>query len=172
MRHTLSSIITVSLLILGFSTSQASDNIVPTHPVHIQGGPGIVTAVSATQAQLPPAAQQFLQRIYSRTAVGPVMHNIVKDRYNVELGDGTRITFDAAGKVMDIRAPEGDTLYGRAIQAIVNGKTYQHLEKAGLLDSVTGIVDAGERGQRILMVNQYPPEMLFDLDGLFVIMDY
>lgn len=132
---------------------------------------GIVTSVSATQAQLPQKAQEFLQTVYSRDAVGPIKFNTIKDTYNVEVGNGTRITFTADGRVDDIQAPYGDTLYGRAIQAVVPEKTYKHLEKAGLLDEVTGIKNAAGHGLRVQMLNNYPPEMLFDVDGLFIIVD-
>ena len=155
---------------LFFPTVNAQ-NIVPNHPIQLQGGPGIAVKVSATPGMLPQEAQKFLQTIYSRDALGPITFNAVKDTYQVEVGSGTKITFDKNGKVKDIMAPEGESLYGRAIAAVLPEKAYKHLENAGLLEDVTGIKNADSRGLRVLLLNAMPPEMLFDVDGLFIIID-
>ena len=130
-----------------------------------------MTSVSATQEQLPEAAQKFLQTYYSRVMVGYVNHNVVKDVYNVELGNGVKITFDSKGKVEDIQAPGNDSLYIPAIKAVLPEKAYKHLEQAGLLYEVTGIKNADGKGLRVQLLNAMPPEMLFDVDGLFIIVD-
>lgn len=140
-------------------------------PYNLMGGPGIVTSISAEANQLPDAAQKFLQTYYSRVMVVSVKKNLIQDVYNVELGNGVKVTFDNKGKVVDIEAPAGDYLYAPAIKAIVHEKTYKHLEQSGELYQVTGIKDANGKGMRILLLNNMPPEMLFDVDGLFIIVD-
>ena len=141
------------------------------NPYMLMGGPGIVTSVSATQSQLPEAAQKFLQTYYSRVMVSCINHNVVKDTYNVTLGNGVKITFTAKGKVDDIQAPGTDSLYIPAIEAVLPHKAYKHLEDAGLLYEVTGIKNATGKGLRVQLLNAMPPEMLFDVDGLFIIVD-
>lgn len=166
MKNPIHTLLTAVLVAITSTTAFATQQI-----PQISGGPGIVTAISSTQAQLPRQAQQFLQRIYSRDAVVNVIHNIVKDTYLVTLGNDVKITFTADGRVDDIQAPYPDSLYGRAIQAVLPAKAYKHLEDAGLLDSVTGIKNAVGHGLRVQLLNNMPPEMLFDVDGLFIIVD-
>lgn len=149
----------------------ATKNDACANPYLLMGGPGIVTSESATPQQLPRKAQEFLQTYYSRVMVGPVNHNVIKDTYNVELGNGVKITFDAKGKVDDIQAPGTESLYAPAIEAILPPKAYKHLEDAGLLYEVTGIKNARGKGMRVELLNAMPPEILFDVDGLFVILD-
>lgn len=141
------------------------------NPYLLMGGPGIVTSESATPQQLPQAAQQFLQTYYSRVMVGKIMRNVVNNTYNVELGNGVKVTFDAKGKVQDIQSPGTDPLYEPAVKAILPEKAYKHLEDAGLLPDVTGIKNADGKGLRVQLLNAMPPEMLFDVDGLFIIVD-
>lgn len=143
----------------------------PANPYLLMGGPGIVTSESATPNQLPTAAQDFLQTYYSRVMVGPITHNVIKDTYSVELGNGVKVTFNAQGKVDDIQAPYPDSLYAPAIKAVLPAKAYTHLEQAGLLYDVTGIKNAAGKGLRVQLLNAMPPEMLFDLDGLFLIVE-
>lgn len=141
------------------------------NPYQLMGGPGIVTSVSATPQQLPKAAQEFLQTYYSRVMVGPINHNVVKDMYNVELGNGVNVTFTADGKVDDIQSPGTEPLYSPAVKAVLPAKAYKHLEDAGLLEEVTGIKNAVGKGLRVQLLNAMPPEMLFDVNGLFIIVD-
>ena len=165
-------LLTALLCALALATpTLKADNILPDQPIQLQGGPGIAVKVSATPNMLPSEAQKFLQTIYSRDVIGPVTFNAVKDVYDVEVGNGTKITFDKEGKVKDIQAPQGEALYGRAVAAVLPEKAYKHLEEAGLLEYVTGIKDAQGRGLRVMLLNAMPPEILFDVDGLFIIMD-
>ncbi len=165
-------ILTTLLCAMAFAVpSLNAENILPDQPIQLQGGPGIAVKVSATQTMLPPAAQKFLQTIYSRDVVGPITFNAVKDVYDVEVGNGTKITFDKKGQVQDIQAPTGESLYGRAVAAVLPEKAYKHLEEAGLLEYVTGIKNAHGHGLRVMLLNAMPPEMLFDVDGLFIIVD-
>lgn len=144
---------------------------VPPSQLGLMGGPGIVTSESATVEQLPEAAQKFLQTYYSRDVIGYINHNVVKDQYNVELGNGVKVTFNSKGRVEDIQAPGTDSLFLPVIKAVLPEKAYKHLEQAGLLYEVTGIKNATGKGLRVQLLNAMPPEMLFDIDGLFVIID-
>lgn len=135
------------------------------------GGPGIVTSESATSDQLPAKAQEFLRNVYSRVMVVTINHNVVADTYNVTLGNGVKITFNNQGSVEDIQAPYPDSLYIPAIEASLPPKAFKHLEQAGLLYEVTGIKNATGKGLRVQLLNATPPEMLFDIDGLFIIVD-
>lgn len=141
------------------------------NPYLLMGGPGIVTSESATPQQLPARAQDFLQTYYSRVMVESVNHNIIKEQYNVELGNGVKVTFNNEGKVEDIQSPGTDPLYIPAIKAVLPEKAYKHLEDAGLLYAVTGIKNADGKGLRVQLLNATPPEILFDVDGLFIILD-
>lgn len=163
-----------SVLSLAASTAPAicaQNNILPDQPINIQGGPGIAVSMSSSQSELPAEAQKFLQTIYSRDAVGPVTFNAIKNQYKVVVGNGTQITFNKEGKVKDIQAPRGESLPQRAVQAVLSSKVFKHLVDANLIEDVTGIKDAGSRGMRVQLLNAMPPEMLFDIDGLFVILD-
>lgn len=141
------------------------------NPYLLMGGPGIVTSESATGDQLPPAAQDFLRTYYSRVMVGPINRNIIKDQYNVTLGNGVTVTFNQKGRVESINSNSDDPLYAPAIKAVLPEKAYKHLEDAGLLYDVTGIKNAQGHGLRVELLHATPPEILFDIDGLFVILD-
>lgn len=134
----------------------------------LMAGPGIVTSVSISQSQLPKAAQTFLQTVYSRVAVGPVKHNTIKNTYNVTLGNDVKVTFNAKGQVVDIQASYPDVLFAGAVKAVLPDKVCRHLAKDGLLGKVTGIKNAGGKVLRVMFLNNMPPEMLFDVDGVFV----
>lgn len=161
-----------AVAILGTSAITAQNSsIVPPTPINLQGGPGIVTSISSSQSELPENAQKFLQTVYSRVMVGPVTHNVVNDTYKVELGNDVKITFNNKGQVEDIQAPYPESLFIPAIKAVLPEKAFTHLEKAGLLSEVTGIKNATGKGLRVQLLNAMPPEILFDLDGLFIILD-
>ena len=166
----------VSLLAMPaiYAQKPASDSAVPSAPAPylLMGGPGKVTSVSATPQQLPEAAQTFLRTYYSRVMVGDISHNTLKDTYKVTLGNGVKVTFNASGKVIDIESEGTDPLYEPAIKAILPEKAYKHLEQADLLSEVTGVKNAQGKGLRVILANNMPPEMLFDVDGLFIIVDY
>lgn len=135
------------------------------------GGPGIVVSESATQNQLPAKAQEFLQTYYSRVMVTSVNHNIVKDTYNVELGNGVKVTFTGNGSVKNIYAPGTDALFEPVIKAVLPEKAYNHLAQAGLLYEVTAITNAEGKGLSVQLLKNIPPEILFDVDGVFIIVD-
>ncbi len=161
----------IAAAIIAPAVTAQTHSIVPPTPINIQGGPGIATSISATPNELPAAAQHFLQTVYSRVMVGPITHNVIHDTYRVTLGNDVTVTFNRDGRVKDIQAPCPESLYIPAIKAVLPERAYKHLERAGLLDEVTGIIDATGRGMRVLLLNATPPEMLFDLDGLFIIVD-
>lgn len=163
-------LITMSAITFG-TNAAAQTSVNTTLPFGLMGGPGIVTKESATPDQLPAAAQNFLQTYYSRVMVGPISRNVIKNTYSVELGNGVNITFNSNGKVVDIQSPGTEPLYSQAVKAVLPAKAYKHLEDAGLLEEVTGIKDATGKGLRVMLLNNMPPEMLFDIDGLFVIID-
>lgn len=155
----------------GVASGFAQDKTPCDNPYLLMGGPGIVTSESATPNQLPKDAQEFLRNYYSRDMITYVNRNVVKDQYNVKLGNGVSVTFDAKGKVADIQAPGREGLFIPAIKAVLPKKAFKHLEEAGLLYEVTGIKNADGKGLRVQLLNAMPPEMLFDVDGLFIIVD-
>lgn len=137
--------------------------------LHLQGGPGIVISASQTTENMPAAAQDFLKTYYGNDPVIRCHENFIKETYDVDLEDGTHILFNHDGKVRDINAGDYATIPAGAIKAILPAKTYKHLEQSGTLNLVMGIKDAGPKGFGVALLNNVPPQMIFDIDGTFVI---
>ena len=137
--------------------------------LYLQGGPGIAISGSRTVENMPAPAREFLTKYFGYAQVSACHENFVKETYHVVLSDGTTMTFNHDGKVRDIHMAYNMSIPVAALSAILPEKTVSHLQQAGVLDEVTAIKDAGKNGFGVALLNSIPSEMIFDVDGTFVI---
>lgn len=137
--------------------------------IHVQGGPGIVISGSQVKENLPDDARKFLDKFYPGDGLALCREDFIKNTYHVILDGGTDMTFDHKGKVRDIRAAGNLAIPAEELRAILPAKTVRHLDQAGVLDEVTAIKDAGPKGFGVALLNNVPPQMIFDVDGTFII---
>lgn len=106
----------------------------------IYTGVGPAVAGSATQAQLPKAAQKFIEKHYKHTSVRKIEREFAPGTYDVDLADGTDIEFDAQGNVISIESPDrGRALPKDVVKAILPSKAYKRLEESGNAGNVDEI---------------------------------
>ncbi len=158
----------ITAVIIASASGMAQQPVIPSHPLLIQGGPGIVVSGSALPRQLPQAAQQFLKNDYPADQPSSITRNYIKDTYHVTLAGGTRLTFDAKGQVTDIIAPKDMVIPLEVIADILPQKTSIHLAEAGLIDEISEIQNAAGRGTIVMTLRSTPPRLLFDLNGNFI----
>lgn len=135
----------------------------------LQAGPGI--AISGTQQvwNMPQAAQDFLEKNYKGIRAVSCKEDFIKRTYHVVLKDGTSIIFNKDGKVVDIIGGNDGSIKEGTIADILPAKAVSHLRQAGVIDEVNTIRNANEKGFGVILLNDIPPEMIFDVDGTFVI---
>lgn len=157
-----------ALLIVGGAT--AKENVADSlaTQMRLYGGPGL--AVSGTQSteNMPTAAKNFLSEYFSTLPVKSCHEDFIKQSYHVVLTDGTNMTFDKTGKVKDIYMSDNQSIPTSALSDILPEKTINHLRQAGVLNQVTSLKDAGKNGFGIALLNNIPPQMIFDVDGTFI----
>lgn len=169
MKKILGTVTLAVMAVLACTTpAQSKDNIVPDKPVLLQGGPGIVVAASADISELPDSAQLFLNKHYEGVEVTECSRNFVKDASKVTLADGTKIEFNGEGQVKDITSGHNVALGISVLSDILPEKTVEHLEEAGVADEVSAIKNARDRGWCVMLLNSTPPQMIFDVYGVFV----
>lgn len=167
----LSLIFVMALSLTTFAeTSKDSTAIkLPSEPLMINGGPGIVVSASTQVDQLPADAQQFLREYYGDNPVMKCKINYVKDNSSVTLADGTGITFDKDGKVDDIRTANNTSLPTRVLEAVLPAEAYKHLVATDCQGLVSAVKNAHGRGFHVMLLDTVPPYMIFDMGGVFVI---
>ena len=161
-----------ALTIAGAAFAQSNNNIVPPvsvqQKIHLQGGPGIVISGSQQKENLPKDARDFLDKFYKDITVELCREDFIKNTYHVMLGDNTDIVFNKDGKVRDIKAGYNSSIPEDELKAILPDRTVKHLEQAGVVDEVSAIKDAGKNGFGVALLNNIPPQMIFDADGVFI----
>lgn len=81
--------------------------------------PGPVVAGSSSVGALPAPAQAFLSKTFPGMAVVKVENDFADRKYEVDLADGTDITFNYQGQWTQIEAPDGVTLPSSLITGLV-----------------------------------------------------
>lgn len=103
-------------------------------------GVGPAISGSATQSQLPKAAQKFIEKHYKDTSIRKIERDFGPETYEVELRDGTDIEFNSEGKVIEIDSPDrGRALPKDVVKDILPSKAYKRLESAGDINNVDEI---------------------------------
>ena len=156
--------------------AQAGDNgvimkdgvAVPTEPIFLNGGPGIAISGSQNAENMPSKAWNFLKDNYKDNPVAKCTENFVKQTYHVVLADSTTISFTKDGSVRDLYEGNNASIPEKALEAILPAKTVKHLRDAGVLDEVSAVRNAGKNGFGVVLLNNIPPQMIFDVDGVFV----
>ena len=142
---------------------------VPDRPILLNGGPGIVISGSQTLENMPSKAWNFLKDNYKDTPVEKCTENFVKQTYHVILSDGTNLTFAKDGSVRDLYQANNASIPEKALEAILPAKAVKHLREAGVLDEVSAVRNAGPKGFGVILLNNIPPQMIFDVDGMFIL---
>lgn len=145
-----------------------TNSIVPDHPIYINGGPGIAISGSAEVSQLPDSAQTFLRKNYADDEVTKCRRDFLKGTSKVYLADGTRIEFDKNGRVDDIVSGDNQSLSEGVLNDVLPAKVVKHLRETGFLYEVSAIKNAHKNGYCVMLLNDIPPHMIFDVNGLFI----
>lgn len=168
--------IAVSVMSMAAMPPVASEAVTPTAAqdsvpltFYLQGGPGIAISGSQAPENMPDSAKTFLNKFYADDPVAQCHEDFIKQTYHVILEDGTDITFNKQGKVRDIKNGGNIALSPDLLKAILPAKTVKHLGQAGALNDVSAVKDAGEKGFGVALLNNVPPQMIFDVDGTFII---
>lgn len=130
---------------------------------------GIVIEGSQPEKALPEAARKFLAAHYADDPVAACNENFIKQVYKVVLEDGTDILFTKEGKVRDISAPEGVTLPAAVVRAVLPRHVYDHLDRAGYLSVLGSLKGIGDKGFKTAGLNNEPPQMVVNIDDLFIV---
>ena len=147
-----------------------SDSIaIPDYPLMINGGPGIVISASVAADQLPEADRNFIGKYYPQTSIAKSNVNFIKGTASVSLSDGTKIEFGNGGVVNDIKAPEGKALPESVVEAVLPERASHHLRQVNALSYVNAIKNAHGRGFCVMQLNDNPPQLIYDIDGLFIV---
>lgn len=169
-RYAVMAISLLTFLSPAFAATPAQREIaVPDQRINVQGGPGLVLSASADADQLMPAERAFINKYYDGTAIEDCRINFVKNSAEVKLADGTVINFDKNGKVKDIRNTHGSSLPEAVLEEVLNAKTIKHLQQTGALPFVYAVSNVDRRGTIVMLLNDTPPQMIFDVDGNFIV---
>lgn len=169
-RFRIAAVLAAGVLLSSVAFAKGKNGVtIPDYPILMGGNPGIVISGSADKDQLPEKARKFLDAYYSGDPLFTCQENYIKQIYNVKLGDGTKITFDEKGDVVDISEGGNLPIGYKALKAILPSKVYRHLEDNGYLNEVSVVKNAKGKGTCIMLLNSQPPQLIFDVDGVFVI---
>ena len=113
---------------------------------------------------LPAAAQSFLSQYYPNVAFKSAEKQQIKDIYiyEVELQDGTEITFNSAGEWQEVDAPEGKTVPSGFYPSGIDEYLSQNYSGYGINE-----INKYDSGYNVELVNN-GPELEFNLMGEFV----
>lgn len=134
----------------------------------ICGGPGIVISASQTEDNIPTAAKSFIAKYFTHATIAKCTENFIKQTYNIVLTNGINITFNHNGVVRDIHMPNETTIPPDLLTAILPAKTITHLQQCGAVNKVYALKNAGTKGFGLALLNNTPPQMIFDIDGTFI----
>lgn len=135
----------------------------------LQGGPGIAISGSTNVELLPEDARKFIKKYYGGLTVESCYEDFIKETYHVTMGDETTITFDKKGHVSDITSGFDTSLPEDVIRAILPKRAANHLVQAGYINEVRYIKNVSGKGFGVALLNDNPPHMIFDVDGVFII---
>lgn len=169
MKRIASLILCAAACALAFAAQPADKVKIPDRPILLQGGPGIAISGSGTTQQLPDKARTFLDKYYSGTKVDNIRLNFVKGTSEVKLDDGTEISFGKDGSVTDIRQGGNRSINTDALSEIVAPNVYLHLIEVGDIQNVNMVKNAEGSGTCVMLINTTPSQLIFDVDGNFII---
>lgn len=125
-------------LLAGTSGFAAAQNVLPNHPINIQGSnPGIAMAGSVDISRLPKKIQKFLHEMGE-----PVVKSEKEfpfGTYEIELASGIDIEFNRHGKMTEIDSPDNTVLSDKLVKRLVPRRLYDNLREMGLNTSVSSI---------------------------------
>lgn len=169
MKRTLSLFLCAAACALAFAAEPADKIKLPDHPILLQGGPGIAISGTGTTQQLPEKAQKFLEKYYGGDKIDNIKLDFVKGSSEVKLADGTNINFDRNGGVTDIRQGGNRSINTDALSEIIAPNVYLHLIEVGDIQNVTMVKNAEGNGTCVILINTTPSQLIFDVDGSFII---
>lgn len=149
--------------------SEQGQSIVPDFKIPVQGGPGLVVSGSGTVERLPQKAREILNDYYSSDSIKSIKENYIKHNEEVVLSDGTKILFNAGGDVINVYQGQNKAINPEMLGRILPEKTVEHLLQAGVVGEVSAVHNADKTGHCVMLLNNIPPQMIFDVDGVFII---
>lgn len=92
--------------------------------------PGIAVAGSTSEANLPVAAKDFINKHYKNVQLTKVEREFLDNSYEVELANGVEIDFNAAGQLTSIDTSDNAApLAENVVKDILPHKAYKQLKK-------------------------------------------
>lgn len=131
----------------------------------------MAVAGSIIAEQLPDSAQTFLKTYFPEQEIKKAHENFVKRTYEITLSDGVNITFNKEGRVTDISAPSDKPLPPESLMGVLPAPTVQHLLERGVAGQVTWIKHIKGIKSCVILLDNEPPQMIFDAEGNFIIVD-
>ncbi len=132
------------------------------------GNPGIVMAGSQNYSQLPKKARSFIEKHFKNVGVRACEQYFAKGKYEVELMNGVDIEFNMKGEVIEIDAPDNNTLPSAVVKDVMHAKAYGRLEKDGLSNRVESIEFNRKKVCEVELSIPDPDTYLFDANGVFL----
>lgn len=137
-------------------------------PANNDSNPGIVISGSATYAQLPKKAQEFIEKHFKDAGVLKCERYFAKGQYEVELRNGVDLEFNTKGDLIEVDAPDNTVLPIAVVKDVMPRKAYDRLEKDGFAGMVESIeLNRGKVYEVDLNITG-PDTYVFDLDGEFI----
>lgn len=132
------------------------------------GGPGIAMSGSATQAQLPAKAKNFINKHYKGVEIKKCEQYYAKGKYEVELVTGVDLEFNSKGDIVEIDAPGNSVLPKYVLKDLLPRKAYSRLEKDGYINYVDSIEFKKGKAIEVGLEIPGPDTYVFDIDGVFL----
>lgn len=155
------------MIALAATVCAFADN--PFKNYHVYGGPGLAISGTVDKNQLPDSARVFLNQNYAGDSIVDCTRNFVKGTSDVKLSDGTELRFNSTGQVTYIKSGHDKSLTPQVLVDILPEATVEHLLEAGYSPYVREIRNVRDSHHRIFLLNNPMPEMIFDINGNFLI---
>lgn len=131
--------------------------------------PGLLISGSCETTSLPKDAQKFLKKHFGDVAVKKCTHDFAQAVYKVKLTNKVEIEFANDGKVVEIEAADRTRLSEDIVKEVLPAKAYKYLKDNKVANFVEGIEYSKGRVVEIDLDIPGPDNMIFDLDGTFLV---
>lgn len=138
----------VAALLLSVATpifAQSTDMFIPM-------GPGPVVSGSVETTSLPARTRRFISAAFPGNGISAVTKAFADGTYNVALDNGIQLTVNNRGRVVNAKAPTGETIPVKAVRKMMKRGDYNQLCRMQCQNCVTEIQQVGN--QETVTVNR------------------
>lgn len=130
---------------------------------------GPAVAASATLAELPRTAKDFIRHNYQSVAIVDCTKDFSPLTYEVDLADGTDIEFNRSGDWIEVDAPDNGTIPYDVVSRILPDRATRELSKKDYMTNVTSVKKIGKTYEVEFNIDGQE-DMLFSHDGKLISM--